>query len=117
MLFCNKNVDNRSLNALRLFLQHTAYLSVGWMLQEYPLGQSCLFGPRPQKTFGRGTPIWHFGSFAISEFLYLGNLSCMKKDENSRHSFDTSFNSLLIEIIVEVFDFFKYKNSLNVVIQ
>lgn len=50
------------------------------MLQEYPRGQSCLFGPRPQKTFGRGTPIWHFGSFAISEFLHLGHfLNCMKK--------------------------------------
>lgn len=77
------------------------------MLQEYPRGQSCLFGPRPQKTFGRGTPIWHFGSFAISEFLHLGNfLNCMKKNpEEFRHSFETSFNSYFIEIVVKVFDF------------
>lgn len=71
------------LNALRLFLQHTAYLSPGWTLQEYPRGQFCLFGPRPQKTFLRGTPIWHFGSLSISEFLDLGIfLNCMKKANN-----------------------------------
>jgi hypothetical protein len=39
--------------------QQTANLSRGSMLQKYPVGQSCLEEPRPQKIFGKGRPTSH----------------------------------------------------------